>query len=270
MSPCNRSLALQGFLVCVAICMWHTHTEPTRKQNASILISHHTKPASKAPYTASIMDVFAEDGSTADEIEAKFLVLVSCTFCCVFSLCWSGACYLLGAPWSAAFPFAVSLVWIVAIVRLSVTGKVAFARMMLCYGLVVVGMGLQSSLGGSHTHTAFTNWALLGPQLALVTGYIVQGVVCMCFVSMWGSWSVCVAQTPKVQGLMGGGEEGEGSLRGNVSAPGARQASFVTCALPVDCCRRYFGQHYMDLPLGPRDISRCFDLGWVWTFSYPR
>ena len=21
---------------------------------------------------------------------------------------------------------------------------------------------------------------------------------------------------------------------------------------------------------GPRDISRCFDLGWVWTFSYPR
>ena len=26
----------------------------------------------------------------------------------------------------------------------------------------------------------------------------------------------------------------------------------------------------MDLPLGPRDISRCFDLGWVWTFSYLR
>ena len=24
----------------------------------------------------------------------------------------------------------------------------------------------------------------------------------------------------------------------------------------------------MDLPLGPRDISKCFDLGWVWTFSY--
>ena len=57
---------------------------------------------------------------------------------------------------------------------------------------------------------------------------------------------------------------------GNVSAPGARRASFVTRALPVDCCGRYVGQHYMDLPLGPRDISRCFDLGWVWTFSYPR
>ena len=26
-------------------------------------------------------------------------------------------------------------------------------------------------------------------------------------------------------------------LRGNVSAPGARRASFVTRALPVDCCR---------------------------------
>ena len=26
----------------------------------------------------------------------------------------------------------------------------------------------------------------------------------------------------------------------------------------------------MDLPLGLRDISRCFNLGWVWTFSYPR
>ena len=23
-------------------------------------------------------------------------------------------------------------------------------------------------------------------------------------------------------------------------------------------------------PLAPGDISRCFDLGWVWTFSYPR
>ena len=27
------------------------------------------------------------------------------------------------------------------------------------------------------------------------------------------------------------------SSRGNVSAPGARRASFVTRALPVDCCR---------------------------------
>ena len=49
-----------------------------------------------------------------------------------------------------------------------------------------------------------------------------------------------------------------------------RRASFVTCAPPVDSCRGYVGQHYMDLPLGPGDISRCFDLGWVWTFSYPR
>ena len=25
----------------------------------------------------------------------------------------------------------------------------------------------------------------------------------------------------------------------------------------------------MDLPLGPRDISKCFDLGWVRTFLVP-
>ena len=31
----------------------------------------------------------------------------------------------------------------------------------------------------------------------------------------------------------------------------------------------YKGGH-QQLPLGPWDISRCFDLGWVWTFSYPR
>ena len=59
---------------------------------------------------------------------------------------------------------------------------------------------------------------------------------------------------------------GGGDLRGNVSAPGIFCDPCPTGGLlPLIC-----GQHYMDLPLGPRDISRCFDLGWVWTLSYPR
>ena len=83
--------------------------------------------------------------------------------------------------------------------------------------------------------------------------------------------AVCVVQAHKwgYVGMVQHGNQEKG-LWGNVSAPGARRASFVTRALPVDCCCRYVGQHYMDLPLSPRDISRCFDLGWVWTFSYPR
>ena len=34
-----------------------------------------------------------------------------------------------------------------------------------------------------------------------------------------------------------GGSGDKNVLWGNVSAPGARRASFVTRALPVDCCR---------------------------------
>ena len=61
----------------------------------------------------------------------------------------------------------------------------------------------------------------------------------------------------------GGGGFDRAPRRGNVSVPGIFCDPCPTGGLlPLG--------NIMDLPFGPRDISRCFDLGWVWTFSYPR
>ena len=99
-------------------------------------------------------------------------VLISCLACICFVLVLM-VCYLsLGAYVAACWTALLALLWGFATLWLYCTGRIPPARTVSCVGLAVAGLGVHWSFGGSDRGNGVVNWAVLGPQLAIITGYV--------------------------------------------------------------------------------------------------
>ena len=112
----------------------------------------------------------AVQGPTLDSVDHAPILVVASVLCGVFSATLA-CCYLaLGAHVSMIFPFTMMAMCCAAVAHVLVTKRPAFARNCLCYGIVLAALGVHWSFGGGDA-SGVVGWALLGPQLSVMTGY---------------------------------------------------------------------------------------------------
>ena len=104
----------------------------------------------------------------------KMAVLISYIFCGFVATAWATCYFLLTAWWSSLFPLVMALLCFGAAAHLFLTGELTFARKGLCTGLAIASLGVHWSFGGSVNSYGVVNWAFLGPQVLIITGYVVS------------------------------------------------------------------------------------------------
>jgi len=98
----------------------------------------------------------------------KLLVLGGNAVLTLSAAVWGLFYALVGAWWSAAFPWAFLPIGAVGVAHLLATRRLGFARRALCYGMLFCSLGFDWTLGGAQQGTIY--WSILAPQIALLTG----------------------------------------------------------------------------------------------------
>ena len=90
----------------------------------------------------------------------------------VFAICagvWSAGYFILGALYSAIFPLVMLVLCLLSAIHVRMTGQVMVARMNLSYCLTFAALGVHWSFGGITHSSGVAHWAMLGPQLLIIS-----------------------------------------------------------------------------------------------------
>ena len=102
--------------------------------------------------------------------QSKLLVFGSLVVIGSCGVLWSALYLVLQCWWPAVFPFLYTGMAIIGALHFIYTKRIEFARACLTYGLILCPLGIYWVFGKEYS-SVMTNWAFLGPQLAVTLGY---------------------------------------------------------------------------------------------------